>query len=156
MKSRLARRRGFGVPPENPLSWGWFDGMINIQEKLRAALDFLDKNMARILLRSRRIIVASVLLLLVGVVALSTATRRPCLQVSTAAWHVWKSGHMTKSDGLEACNLRVTAEAKTPQTNPGESLTQAPSIYFPHEETIPPAMPLIAQIRHFRAPPALG
>jgi hypothetical protein len=63
---------------------------------------------------------------------------------------------MTKSEGLEACKLRVKAEAQTPQTAPEEFLAPAPSIYFPHEETIPPAIPLIAQIRHFRAPPTLG
>jgi hypothetical protein len=130
--------------------------MINIQEKLRAALDFLDIIMAQLLLRSRRIMVAGVLLLLVGVVALSTATRKPCLQVSTAAWHVWKSGYMTKSKRLEAYTLSIAADAHVTRTAPEEAVLPAPSIYTPHEETIPPAIPLIAQIRHFRAPPSLG
>ena len=142
--------------PETPLSWGWFDDIIRMQETLRAALDFLDENMARILLHSRRIMAAGVLLLLVGVVALSTATRRPCLQVSTGPWHTWKAGHMTKAEGHEACKLRANAAALTFQAAPQESPAPAPSIYLPHEETIPPALPLIAQIRHFRAPPTLG
>jgi hypothetical protein len=151
-----ARRRGFGFPPGTSLSSDRFDGMIGMQGMLRAALDFLSEIMARILLHSRRIMAASVLLLLVGVVALSTATRRPGLQVSTGPWHTWKAGLMTKAEGQEACKLRVTAAALTLQAAPQESPAPAPSIYLPHEETIPPALPLIAQIRHFRAPPTLG
>ena len=112
--------------------------------------------MTRILSRSRRLLAVSILLLLAGVVVLSAATRKPCLQVSTASWHVWKSGYMAKSKGLEVCELRITAAARTPQAAPEVALVPAPSIDLPHEETIPPAIPLIAQIRHFRAPPSLG
>ena len=154
---RPSRLRGDApLDTETPLSRGWFDGIIDMHEMLRAALSFLDENMARILLHSRRILAASVLLLLVGVVALSTATRRPCLEGSTGPWHTWKAGHMTTAEGQEACKLRVTAEVNTLQAAPQESPAPAPSIYLPHEETIPPALPLIAQIRHFRAPPTLG
>jgi hypothetical protein len=112
--------------------------------------------MTRILLRSRRLLAVSIVLLLAGVVVLSAATRKPCLKVSTASWHVWKAGYMTKSKGLEVCELRISAAVHRPQTAPEVALVPAPSIYLPHEETIPPAIPLIAQIRHFRAPPSLG
>ena len=63
---------------------------------------------------------------------------------------------MTKAKVMKACQLRVNAEAQTPQTVLEESPAPAPSIYFPHEESIPPALPLVAQVRHFRAPPTLG
>jgi hypothetical protein len=98
----------------------------------------------------------SILLLLAGVVVLSAATRKPCLKVSTASWHVWKSGYMAKSGSLEACTLRIAADAHVTRTAPEEAVVPASSIYFPHEEAIPPAIPLIAQIRHFRAPPTRG
>jgi hypothetical protein len=98
----------------------------------------------------------SILLLLAGVVVLSTATRKPCLQGRTASWHVWKSGYMAKSEGLKICQLRIAAVAEVPQRVSGEVPSFVPSGYFPQEESIPPAIPLIAQVRHFRAPPALG
>ena len=107
------------------------------------------------LIRSRGLMAVSSLLLLAGVVVLSTATRQPCLHVSTGPWRLWKVGHMTKSEGQEACKLRVAAAARTFPTAPKEPPATPPSIYFPQEETIPPAIPLIAQIRHFRSPPAL-
>jgi hypothetical protein len=128
----------------------------NMLEKLRAALGFLDKDMARIQLHSRRFVAVSFLLLLAGVVVLSAATRRPCLKVSTGPWHTWKAGHMTKAEGQEACKLRANTELSALQAAPQGSPAPAPSIYLPHDETIPPALPLIAQIRHFRAPPTLG
>jgi hypothetical protein len=99
---------------------------------------------------------ASILLLLAGVVVLSTATRKPCLQVSTAPWHLWKAGYMTKSEGQNTCKERVTAEAQTLQATPQESPALPPSRYFQHAETIPPANSIIVQIRNFRSPPALG
>ena len=125
-------------------------------ENLRVPLALLLESMMRILLRSRRLMAVSILLLLAGVFVLSTATRRPCLQVRTGPWHLWKAGHMTKSEGHETCKLRVTAEARTRQTAPEESPASPPAIYFPHEETIPPILSLVDQIRHFRSPPTFG
>jgi hypothetical protein len=63
---------------------------------------------------------------------------------------------MTKSEGQEICKLRVNAEAQTLQAAREESLASPPSIYFPHEETIPSANSIVVQIRHFRSPPTLG
>ena len=54
------------------------------------------------------------------------------------------------------CKLRAAANAQWPQAAPEESLAPTPSIYFPHAEIIPPALSLVNQIRHFRAPPTLG
>jgi hypothetical protein len=112
--------------------------------------------MTRILLRSRRLLAVSILLLLAGVVVLSAATRKPCLHVCTGPWHVWKAGHMTKTEGQEAYKLRMATVAQTSQAAPEESLTSPPSIYLPHEETIPLANSIVIQIRHFRSPPTLG
>ncbi|MGA3328902.1 MAG: hypothetical protein ABSF45_31005 [Terriglobia bacterium] len=112
--------------------------------------------MTRTLLRSRRLLAVSILLLLAGVFVLSAATRRPCLRASTAPWYTWKAGHMTKSEGQGTSKLRVAAEAQTPQGAPEEPLAPAPSIFLRHEEAIPPANSIVAQIRHFRSPPALG
>ena len=99
---------------------------------------------------------AGILLLVAGVVVLSAATRRPCLQVSTGPWRLWKAGRMTKPVSWETCKLRVTAEAQAPQAAPQEALAPPPLIYFPPHETIPPILSRVAQIRHFRPPPALG
>ena len=63
---------------------------------------------------------------------------------------------MTKAEGQEARKLRANAAALMFQAAPQESPAPAPLIYLPQEEIIPPALPLIAQIRHFRAPPILG
>jgi hypothetical protein len=112
--------------------------------------------MTRILLRSRRLMAVSILLLLAGVVVLSAATRKPCLRVSTAPWRLWKAGHMTRSEGQEACKLRVSAQAQTPRTAPEESLAPLPLLGLPHEETIPPISSIIVPIRHFRSPPTLA
>jgi len=108
------------------------------------------------LVRSRRLMAVSILLLLAGVVVLSTATRKPCLHASTAPWHLWKAGHMTESEGQETCKLRVASEAHTPQASPEEAPAPLPSTYFPHEETIPPLLSLVVPIHHFRSPPTLG
>ena len=98
----------------------------------------------------------SALVLLAGVVVLSAATRKPCLQVCTGAWHLTKAGHMTKSEGHDTCKLRVVAEAQTPLTAVEETLAPLPLIYLANEETIPPVNSIVVQIRHFRAPPTLG
>ncbi|MGA2983329.1 MAG: hypothetical protein ABSG32_05915 [Terriglobia bacterium] len=98
----------------------------------------------------------SILVLLAGVVVLSAATRKPCLQVCTGAWHTWKAGHMTRPEAQEACKLRVSAEAQTPQVVPEVAMLPPPSIYVPLDQTIPPAISIVVQLRHFRAPPPLG
>ena len=120
---------------------------------LRAPLTSLLESMTRILLRSRRLLSASILLLLAGVVVFSAATRRPCLRVCSGAWHLCKTGHMSKSDGAESRQLRMTAEARMPQTAPADSPAAPPSLYHPHQDAIPLAIALVVQIRHFRAPP---
>ena len=113
--------------------------------------------MTRILLRSKQLLTASVLVLLAGVVVLSAATRRPNVQACSGPWHLWKVGRMTKSEGEEVCKWRVAAQAEAPQTAPNVSPVAPVLIYCPHEETIPPALSApVVQIRHLRAPPYVG
>jgi len=98
----------------------------------------------------------SILLLLAGVVVLSAATRRPGLHVSTAPWHLFKAGHMARSEGPQVCYLRVNAEAQFPPAAPEAARVPTPSSYFFHEEVIPPANAIVVRVRHFRAPPIQG
>jgi len=138
------------------LSGDKFNGIILRLGILKAQLTAIPGRMTRILLRSRRLMAVSVLLLLAGVVVLSTATRKPCLHASTAPWHLWKAGHMSLSEGQEMGRLRVNAEAQTLQAVPEEGMLPSPTIYLPLEESAAPAISVVVQIRHFRAPPTIG
>ena len=132
------------------------NGIIMGQGIFKVSVAFLLEGMTRILLRSRRAMAVGILLLLAGVVVLSTATRKPFLHVCTGTWHLWKAGHMTTSEGQEIWKLRTIAAIQRPHIARGECLASPPPAYLPHKETIPPALFLIVQVRHFRAPPALA
>jgi len=107
--------------------------------------------MKRIIAGYRAVFVASILFLLVGVVALSTATRRPCLQACSGPWHTYKASHMTESEQQEisVTNAAESAEVVVAETN------ASPSRYVPHEETLPETLPITSQKHHFRSPPVL-
>ncbi len=107
--------------------------------------------MKRITARSRRFLVASVMLLLVGVVGLSIATRRPCLHVRSGPWHTSKAGHMNESAQHESA---VTKPAETADDVAVE-VKASRARYVPHEEILPIALPLTIQRHHFRSPPVL-
>src|SRR5690349_10831270 len=110
--------------------------------------------MTRMLLRSRRLLAVSTLLLLAGLVLLSAATRQPCLRVNSASWHVFKSGYMDKSEGPATCKLRVSVEAHAPRALPEDSPAPAPWIHCFPSESVPPANTVVVRLRHFRSPPA--
>jgi hypothetical protein len=126
----------------------WRHGMIQILGVLSGSLC---KDMKRIIGRYRRFLVASVMLLLVGVVALSVATRRPCLHVRSGPWHTSKAGHMNESEQHESA---VTKAAETADDVAAE-VKSSPPRYVPHEEILPIALPLTLQRNHFRSPPVL-
>ena len=130
--------------------------LLSVLEVFRGPLAILLENMTRFLLRSRQLMAASILLLLAGVVVLSAATRRPCLQECTGGWHTWKAGYMAKPEGREACKLCVTAGAQAAQTASEVPLPSLPSINQPHQETIPPLVSLVVPILHFRSPPGVS
>jgi hypothetical protein len=111
--------------------------------------------MARILLHSRRIMAASILLLLAGVVALSTATRRPCLQALSGPWHIYKVGHMTPAEDHGTSQARPSTVAESRSEVPA-SAQPVCFFHFNCEEAIPPTLGIIVQPQHLRAPPSLS
>jgi hypothetical protein len=108
-------------------------------------------DMKRIMARYRRFFVAGLMFLLVGVVALSIATRRPCLQARSGPWHTYKAGHMTESERHE---ISVPNAAEPVEEDLAETEVPLPR-YVPHEEILPIAFPLTFQRNHFRSPPVL-
>jgi hypothetical protein len=116
-----------------------------------AILSRFHESMKRIIARYRPVFVASIMFLLVGVVALSTATRRPCLQACSGPWHTYKASRMTQveREEISVTQAAVAAEVVVAETK------DSPPRYVPHEETLPIALPLTFQKHHFRSPPLL-
>ena len=108
--------------------------------------------MRGIIARYRAVSVASIMFLLVGVVALSTATRRPCSQVCSGAWHTYKASHMSESEQQESS---VTNAAESDDVVMAETKASPPRD-VPHEEMLPLPLPITSQEYHFRSPPVLG
>lgn len=98
---------------------------------------------------------ASVVLLLALIAALSTATRQPGLQVSTAPWHTWKAGYMAEAEAQETTQTRQTAPCEMPGEAAAVSLP-APVILIPVEVVLPPQSSTVVESPHLRAPPAVG
>jgi len=101
--------------------------------------------------RHRHLLVACVTLLLVGVVALSMATRRPCLQARTGAWHTYKAGHMTESEQRDNSGPEAAESTEDGVSEP----TDTHQRYVPRQEKLPVALLLTFQRNHFRSPPVL-
>ncbi len=110
------------------------------------------ESMERIIARYRRPFAASIMFLLVGVVALSSATRQPCLQAGSGPWHTYKASRMTESAQHETS---VTNEAEPAEVVVAEAKASPPR-YVPHEETLPVTLPITFQIHRFRSPPVLA
>jgi len=107
--------------------------------------------MKRIFETSGRAFALSVLFLLAGVIALSTATRRPYLVACTGSWHISKAGHMTEAETHE-CGVAQAAElADEVEAETGFSRVN----YISQRETLPTALALIVHKHHFRSPPVL-
>jgi hypothetical protein len=141
----------FRVSRRNVLPWGKPDGIIVTLDDLRATLGLFYKSMRGIMAHYRGVFVASIMFLLVGVVALSTATRRPCLQAASGAWHTYKAGHMSESEQHESS---VTNAAESAEVVVAETKASPPR-YVPREETLPVTLPITFQKHHFRSPPVL-
>jgi hypothetical protein len=107
--------------------------------------------MKRIIALNRRIFSAGIMFLLVGVVALSSASRRPYLRVCSGLWHTYKAGHLTPSEQREKS---VTKAAESADDVVAKTEASPPS-YVPCEETLPVALTLTVQKHHFRSPPFL-
>jgi hypothetical protein len=107
--------------------------------------------MKRIVPRCGRLFAATVMSLLVGVIALSITTRRPFLQVRSGPWHTYKASHLTESEqhaSSVANPVRLAADEEA-------KAKASPPRYVPDEETLPNALQLAVQKQHFRSPPVL-
>jgi hypothetical protein len=122
--------------------------MLDIQG---AILSHSHQSMKRIIARYSPAFVASIMFLLVGVVALSTASRQPCLPACSGPWHTYKASHMTESDQHE---ISVTNSAESPEVVVAEAKAPLPR-YVPNDEALPVALPVTFQKHHFRSPPFL-
>jgi hypothetical protein len=109
------------------------------------------ESMKRIIGHYRWLFVASVMVLLVGVVALSTTTRQPCLRACSGPWHTYKAGRMAQPEPFEMPVAKATESAEVVVAE-----TEAPPRrYVPEEEAFPVALPMTFQKHHFRSPPVL-
>ena len=91
--------------------------------------------------------------LLASVIALSTATRQPCLQVPSGPWHTYKVGHMTEAEH-QASSVSDTADSDK-CVGAKASVAHVPAWHVIYEETLPLALPIAIQKHHFRSPPLL-
>lgn len=114
-------------------------------------MELFYESMKRTFVRCSPVFLASIVFLLVGVAALSAATRQPCLRACSGPWHTYKAGYMTESEQLE---MPVARAAEPAQIVVAETKASRPR-YVPDEETIPIALPLTLQKHHFRSPPFL-
>jgi hypothetical protein len=106
--------------------------------------------MERIITNSRPVFAAGILFLLAGVVALSTATRRPNLRACSGSWHTYKAGHFTESEQNE---IGAAQAAESVEGVVAEPETSPPS-YIPFNEALPIAFALTVHRHHFRSPPS--
>jgi hypothetical protein len=118
----------------------------------RAGLGLSHEGMKRIIASYARVFVATTMFLLVGMVALSIATRRPCLQACSGPWHTYKASHMTEPQQQESS---VTPAAESAEVVMAENKASLPR-YVPREETLPVTLPITFQKNHFRSPPVLA
>lgn len=126
----------------------WRHGMSDI---LRALSELFYESMKRIIARYSPVFVASIMFLLVGVVALSAATRQPRLRACSGPWHTYKAGHMTEPERHEISVVNAAEPAQIVVAG-----TEAPHPRcLPDEEMIPIGLPLTLQKHHFRSPPSL-
>jgi hypothetical protein len=137
-----------------PLPGGSFHVRIGFSTFMMTRLRLSCESMPRLAQRSRRILVACGSLLLLTIVALSTATRRPCLQVRSATWHTFKASHMTASKLHPTCRLDLRSEADPLSAIRAKRPLNA-STYLPH---VRPARLLSSTLYHtygLRSPPEL-
>jgi hypothetical protein len=136
---------------QNVLPSGKSDGIIVTLDTLRAALGYFHESMRGIIARYQAVFVPGVMLLLVGVVGLSAATRMPCLRACSGPWHTYKASHMSVSEQHESSVTHVAESAEVVVAETKAS----PSRYVPHAETLPITLPITFQKHRLRSPPVL-
>jgi hypothetical protein len=105
--------------------------------------------MNRIIPVYRLVFAAGIVSLLVGVCALSTATRSPFLRPCTRLWHTSKAGHLSESEQ----HLSPATEATEVAEDIGPENEAAATRDVPREEVLPTAFALIVYKHPFRSPP---
>jgi len=112
----------------------------------------LQQSMRRIIAFSQYAIIGVIVTLLVGVVALSTATRAPLLQIGSGSWHTYKAGRLSESEQHESS----VAEVAESDENVVAVAEASPPTHVPSEEVLPRALGLTVHRHHFRSPPSFS
>jgi len=105
--------------------------------------------MHRISTRYGQFLVCSVMILLAGVISLSTGTRQPFLRAPSGAWHTYKAGHMTESVQQDSGEVAGRAEILPAQT----AAAPPQNRYIPCAEALPATLVQVVHRPHFRSPP---
>lgn len=132
-----------------------FGGSIDARGLSGNILSLVFEIMTQSLRRSRQLLAASILPLLLAVVALSSATRQPCLQPCSGGWHTFKAGYMTESHGQDVCAPKAIAERETALAVP-LAPASTPSRRLREEDQVFPRLSRDFQVPSFRSPPVLG
>jgi len=99
----------------------------------------------------RLVFAAGIVLLLGGVFALSSATRRPFLRPRSRLWHTCQAGHLNESEQ----HLSPVTKATDVAEDVGAETETAATRDLPSEEVLPTALALIVYKHPFRSPPPL-
>ena len=97
----------------------------------------------------RYCVAAGVVMVVVGVVVLSAAARRPCRSQSSITWHTTKASRMNESTRPVSARVQETEVRKRPALEP------LPPAVWPEEDP-PRVLPAAFQVYQFRSPPALA
>lgn len=97
----------------------------------------------------RSVFAVGVVLIVVGVVALSTASRRPYHSQSGVTWHISKASRMSQSASHHSTRVQKT------ETRSLEAVEPVVAARWP-EETPRRTFPVAIRARHFRSPPVLS
>jgi len=108
-------------------------------------------SMHRLVESYRRALIATLALSMIGVIALATATRMPCLRVGSGLWHVYKAGRMHDSEQRQS----FVTQADEAVEDGAAEVKIAPLRYIPAAEALPLALCLTFPKHYFRSPPFL-
>jgi len=97
----------------------------------------------------RFVFAAGVVAVVVGVLALSTATRRPYHSQNSVTWHISKASRMSESASHHSTRVKKT------ETRSLEAVEPVVAARWP-EETPRRTFPVAIRARHFRSPPVLS
>lgn len=94
-------------------------------------------------------VTAAALVVLVGVVALSTASRKPYLSQNSVTWHTSKASRMIASACREPNQVQKTEVRNS-------AIVESPATAARPEATPPRILPVAFRVDHPRSPPVLA